>query len=249
MAILKPKIIGRSEWGASLPGGCSTYFGRTLADLARAYNKITVHHDAQWADPGLDLDEAKLRMRSHQQQHINQGWCDLGYHYVMDPSGNIFAGRSIFSIGAHVEGVNTGNLGVCVMGAYHQQSFPKKAEDPLVHLLAYLCEALDLSPDSIYGHRDFNVTECPGSNFYSRLPIIRQRVHEALDLDKPVVDPYERLKVFYHSEKTSATLGSKPLEKLDLRIKLNNGKLDVTLNGKKVTDMKALTLELVRDSQ
>lgn len=264
----KPLINARSTWGAQPPKGGSSYHANTLEDLAKVYTKITVHHDAQWADPNMTVAESKLRLRSHQQQHFNQGWADIGYHYLIDPQGNIFAGRSVFSPGAHVEGVNHGNLGISVMGAYHQQSLPLKAEEALVNLLAYFVQTFDISPDAIYGHRDFNATECPGALLYSRLPVIRSKVRKRLGevehspdsvegapenpkllMEEEEVQSAARLKVFSHSNKVTVLDEGRRKESVSISIKVSPKGITVSVDGKQVKDMKALNFELVRESQ
>ena len=61
--------------------------------------------------------------------HIEKGWADIGYHYVIcngyakkasdyDPKtdGKIETGRAIEHIGAHCQGANSDSIGVCLIG-------------------------------------------------------------------------------------------------------------------------------------
>ncbi len=51
--------------------------------------------------------------------HIKRGFSDIGYHFIIQPDGRIDTGRSIFDVGAHVEGHNTNNIGIAMVGASH----------------------------------------------------------------------------------------------------------------------------------
>lgn len=175
----KPMIITREQWGAG-SASPSTYGTTTLPGLAQIYNKISVHHDASLAPPTMTEAQGKQRMRDHQEQHQAQGWSDIGYHYVIDPHGRIYGGRTIFAPGAHVEHANTGNLGICLMGNFEQQTLPAPQQVALIDLAAWWCDSLDIDPQAIQGHRDFLATACPGRSLYSRLPAIREAVRAKL---------------------------------------------------------------------
>lgn len=248
---VKPNIHSRESWSAQPASGCASYGGSTMRDLSRVYSKITVHHDADVTPPAFTEGEAKIRLRSHQNNHFNQEWCDIGYHYLISPGGHIYAGRSLFSVGAHVEGHNTGNVGVSLMGGFHKQSVTPEAEAALVNLLAWLCDELNISTESIYGHRDFMATECPGANLYNRLPVIRTKVDSLFEPKaKPVeipADDLSRLKVFGKPDLARVILEGEVISSVDLRIQVKDGKPTITLNGKKIPDMRSLTVELVRD--
>ena len=47
-----------------------------------------------------------------------RGWTDIGYHFVIDPAGTIYEGRDIRVRGAHVEGANTGKVGLLLLGDF-----------------------------------------------------------------------------------------------------------------------------------
>lgn len=159
----------------------ASYNATTLPELQAIYSKLTVHHDAQMAAPSMTKDQAMERMRQHQIHHMQgNGWADIGYHYVISPKGLILAGRSIFSPGSHVYQNNTGNLGICLMGNFEQQTPPKVQIDALVQLAAWWCENLDIRPANIKGHQDFLATACPGETLYSELGDVRQRVADLL---------------------------------------------------------------------
>ena len=109
------------------------------------------------------------------------GWGDLGYHYLIDQWGQIWQGRPLDYKGAHVEGDNFGNLGVCFLTNGSQHSLTKEAMNSAVALSAWWVLSFPLIlVDNIKGHRDWMATECPGNFIYSQLPEIRRRVKALL---------------------------------------------------------------------
>jgi hypothetical protein len=39
---------------------------------------------------------------------VGRGWDDIGYHYIIEPNGDVYEGRYLSKKGSHVEGANTG---------------------------------------------------------------------------------------------------------------------------------------------
>lgn len=50
------------------------------------------------------------------QWHIERGFADIGYHFVITPDGTIAMGRPISVVGAHCENHNHNSLGTCLIG-------------------------------------------------------------------------------------------------------------------------------------
>ena len=49
--------------------------------------------------------------------HVEEnGWSDIGYHFVIVKSGGIFVGRDAMTVGAHAKGHNHDSLGICMTG-------------------------------------------------------------------------------------------------------------------------------------
>ena len=114
--------------------------------------------------------------------HVNHnGWRDIAYHYLLrqptdespvqiapgryqDGDAYIESGEE----GAHVYGyVNYYSLGICCIGNFDEEDVPARMWDTLVALLTSFLTALDLSADSILGHKEVadQNTACPGSRF------------------------------------------------------------------------------------
>lgn len=190
--IIPPVVHRRSVWGAS------DFRGNPIPLARPSYEYLTFHHAAGFN--AENYQEGLAQVKAIQDFHQNgRGWSDIGYHFVLDRSGNIFQGRPfmderidftdrpVFAQGAHVGGANTGNIGICLLGCYHppeggfcEQSITPAAMDSLITLMAYLSETYDVSPTRIAGHRDFSSTSCPGDNNYALLDQIRASVQQLL---------------------------------------------------------------------
>ncbi|MEP9372600.1 peptidoglycan-binding protein [Mesorhizobium sp. KR1-2] len=78
-------------------------------DTARQISEIFIHCAA--TPEGKDFTVADIRA-----WHKQRGFSDIGYHYVVYRDGSVMEGRPIGQIGAHVEGHNTGTIGVSYIG-------------------------------------------------------------------------------------------------------------------------------------
>lgn len=48
--------------------------------------------------------------------HLANGWTGIGYHWVIDGSGKLEAGRPWYWEGAHCRGHNHDSIGICLIG-------------------------------------------------------------------------------------------------------------------------------------
>lgn len=128
--------------------------------------------------------------------HVNtNGWCDIGYNWIIDPNGVIYEGRGGGDNvrGAHFCATNSNTMGICLLGTFTSQSPSEAAINSLRKLLAWKsCQegldplAMTFHPSSgknlhtISGHQDGCSTACPGTSFYQDLPSLRIQVDTAL---------------------------------------------------------------------
>jgi hypothetical protein len=82
-----------------------------------------------------------------------RGWTDCGYHAVIETDGGYFRGRPENSPGAHVEGHNTGNLGVCLIGL---DKFTAKQFETLRWCLETWMAAYKIPVDKIFCHYEWD---------------------------------------------------------------------------------------------
>lgn len=80
-----------------------------LADTARTVNEVIFHCTA--TPEGKWFDRADVNA-----WHKQRGWALIGYHYLILLDGTIVVGRPVGMVGAHVQGHNTGTIGVAYIG-------------------------------------------------------------------------------------------------------------------------------------
>ena len=169
-------ITARAGWGAAESTGCGY-------DISKY--RVAIHHTA--SPPG-DTDTSDTRIRQIQSYHINgNGWCDVGYHFLVTQNGQIWEGRPLDYQGAHVGSNNSGNAGISIVGCFEPGACDPSTYGPLVppevtidavsSLVAVLSGqfSFGIDEDSVKGHRDHASasTSCPGENLHSRLDDIR----------------------------------------------------------------------------
>jgi hypothetical protein len=185
-------IITRQVWGA--PPTPSS-----LPNLNA--QRITIHHTTNPAlSPSASQTSEFQRMRSIRDYQVNSnGWADIGYHYVIMPSGRIYEGRYDRKRGAH-DVINDG-FGISFDGNYSSSSITEAQFNSAVALCTQLCERMGINDPTvlvstptyfsgnpnrnlprILGHRDRGNTSCPGTpnGTTVRLEQIRQAVKRAL---------------------------------------------------------------------
>lgn len=158
--------------------------------------KIVVHHTGdEIKDDNLltSTDHQKIDWETKVQNIFKyhaytQKWGDIGYHYLIDPLGNVYEGRGNGDekvIGGHSYLSNTGTVGIAIIGNYENQPLPKKAKTALTKLIAKIADEHHLSLTkkskfhginsyNIIGHRDLGATACPGKKIYSQLSSVRK---------------------------------------------------------------------------
>lgn len=62
-----------------------------------------------------DSKYAKHGVEAIRQWHIERGWSDIGYHFVIERNGALKKGRDLDRVGAHTLGHNK-DIGLCLCG-------------------------------------------------------------------------------------------------------------------------------------
>ena len=165
--VTRPNIISRSQWGAKSPRrSFSTNFSP---------KKVVIHHTA-------GSKGRANQVRICQSYHQNScGWSDIGYHYLISHTGEIFEGRPDNVLGTHVAGANKYCVGISAMGHYSKYQCDQPCWNSLVRLTAYVCSKYRIQPKDIIGHKNMANKDCPGKYIYSRLDELRQAVQQLLE--------------------------------------------------------------------
>jgi hypothetical protein len=133
--------------------------------------RITVHHSAVNSSALLSKADSVHQLESFRQNHVARvdpdtgaHWVDIGYHYIIDPSGRIWEGRPVTIEGAHVSHTNQHNLGVMLMGNFDEQQPARAALESLDAFVAGQVKRYGLRIANVYTHQELRSTECPGRN-------------------------------------------------------------------------------------
>ena len=138
--------------------GANTLSKLNLSVNKRTIKELIVHCSA--TPEGKDYSVDTIR-----QWHLQRGFSDIGYHYVIYRDGSIHTGRDESIIGAHCTGHNTNSIGVCYIGGCASDGkTPKdtRTTEQKQSLVKLLKELKTKYPQaSIHGHRDFSSKACP----------------------------------------------------------------------------------------
>ena len=124
----------------------------------RNINEIIIHCSATPEGRNVTVDEVR-------RWHRQQGFADVGYHYLIYLDGSVHPGRPIEQVGAHCRGHNAHSIGVCYIGGLTadgkrpkdtRTTRQKLALQALVQILK-----LNFPQATVHGHREFAAKDCP----------------------------------------------------------------------------------------
>lgn len=125
--------------------------------------RVIIHCSA--TPEGRDVTSVDIR-----RWHINRGWNDIGYHYVIRLDGTLEYGRSPTVQGAHVKGQNEDSLGVCYIGGMRDgeaaDTMTQSQEDTMRELMCSL--RLVFGDIEFSGHNEYSSKRCPSFNVKER---------------------------------------------------------------------------------
>lgn len=146
---------------------------------------IIIHHTAgPLSQTALEID----------QEHRAEGWAGIGYNYVIDKDGVIFAGRPDMYVPAAAFGRNAESTNIVIIGDFQSNDSgytgePGSAQlESLKALVLYLHKKYPSIARTI-GHRDVATmfypadqapyaTACPGDKLYAHLADVKTYVQE-----------------------------------------------------------------------
>jgi hypothetical protein len=142
----QPGIISRAQWGAdesyrTIGNGCNGQ-----PEYASSVRNAFVHHTVNINTYAASDSAAIVRGIYYMHTH-SDGWCDIGYNFLVDRFGQVFEGRyggiTKAVIGAQAGGFNTGSTGVALIGQFQPGADPPVGTpsaamtDALTKLLAW----------------------------------------------------------------------------------------------------------------
>ncbi|WP_324192302.1 N-acetylmuramoyl-L-alanine amidase [Nocardia puris] len=189
-----PRVISRAQWGADESLRCED---PTYDD---GLGGIVVHHTAGRND--YSKAESAAIVRGIYAYHAETlGWCDIGYHALVDKYGQIFEGhfggldRPVQ--GAHTGGFNENTAGVAFMGNHESEEPSQAAIAAMGQFIGWRARVAGLDPQGtttmisegteftpygegeqvqlpvVFSHRDVGNTTCAGDAAYALMDRLR----------------------------------------------------------------------------
>jgi len=135
----------------------------------RKLDLVVVHCTATrpewWKTRTLNQKVAEVK-RWHVEEN---GWRDIGYHYLIDRDGKVAKGRHVAQVGAHCRGFNKTSIGIALFGGHgsaetdkFSEHFMPEQDDALRRLIKSLQE--HHGDMAIIGHNEKAAKACPGFN-------------------------------------------------------------------------------------
>ena len=133
-------------------------------ELRRNTDLIVVHCAA--TKPSMDIGYDEIR-----KWHVeDNGWDDVGYHFIIRRNGDVERARPAGFQGAHAPAVNSRSVGICLVGGMAENGEPENnfTLEQFLSLKDTINMVLEKYPDikEILGHSDVqdNKPNCPGFN-------------------------------------------------------------------------------------
>jgi hypothetical protein len=139
-------------------------------------NRITIHCSAT-------LNGVKCPAPVIEQWHKSRGFSEIGYHLVIQPDGEAEKGRPLNKQGAHVEGDNENNIGICLIGT---DKFKIKQFEVLRYQLDSIIMVYNIKPWEIWAHNQFQSAiaqkkTCPNMSINQILAWYIGNNHDAIE--------------------------------------------------------------------
>ncbi len=170
--------VPRDEWASFAPDESN------MLPNVTPYFEATFHHSGNKITP--QQVEALHRWRIPTAEKIARQLFadpydngDVGYHFLISPTGTVYEGRSLFWEGAHVSGSNSGNIGIAFLGDFSNRPISVEAYRAAGALLHYLNDVYGRAnggPLLVRSHGEFNLESKGGELAGARSQIDRLKV-------------------------------------------------------------------------
>ena len=119
---------------------------------------LVIHCSA--TKPSMDIG-----LREIKRWHVDDnGWRDVGYHYIIRRNGEVELGRSNRDTGAHAAGYNHKSISLCMVGGMAEDNsaennFTAQQWTALLDLVKQI--KVDYPEANVIGHNEISEKECP----------------------------------------------------------------------------------------
>lgn len=203
-----PTIISRAGWGAD--ESRRTCLPDLSTEVVAAAIHHTASSNGYAAADVPALIRGFYEYHTRPEASGGRGWCDIGYNFLVDQYGRIWEGRAggidVAVVGVHTGGFNSRTFAVSAIGSYDSAAPTAAMTEAISRTVAWKF-AMHRIPGSgtatmvsgggaskypagtvvtfptIFGHRDAQLTSCPGQLLYNQLGAIRARVSALADAD------------------------------------------------------------------
>lgn len=132
----------------------------------RNINEIVVHCTATQPN-WWENRSTEEKVREIRQWHLDRGFNDIGYHWLIDRDGTVVQGRTEDKVGAHTKGHNANSIGISLFGGHGSSSDDKfdenytpEQEFALRQLIAEIKQRYTIQ--KVSGHNEYAAKACPG---------------------------------------------------------------------------------------
>lgn len=201
-----PTIIPRSGWGAD--ESLRTCQPDLSTEVVAAAVHHTASSSSYGAADVPALIRGFYAYHTRPEAAGGRGWCDLGYNFLVDQFGRVFEGRAggvdVDVVGVHTGGFNSRTFAVSAIGSYDTVPPTPAMTEAISRTIAWKFAMHRISGSAnvamvsgggaskypagtvvvfptIFGHRDAQLTSCPGQLLYNQLAAIRARVSALAD--------------------------------------------------------------------
>ena len=185
--VAQPAIISRAAWGADESLRGTNGADCLIPKIDSTVKAAVIHHTA--GTNSYTAAQSASIVRGIYAYHVQgNGWCDIGYNFLVDKYGQIFEGRfggiRLPVHGAHATSWNTNTVGVSFMMNSDTLNPSAASMNSAEALLAWKLGNNYRTPGGwttlvgasipvMFGHRDVMQTDCPGTNLYARIQELR----------------------------------------------------------------------------
>lgn len=171
-------VVPKESWGLQAKmGKCNPH----------SIRQITIHHSGTKIEKNKDVIR---HLKSYQRYHLQQGWMDIAYHFIIDLEGNVYQGRSLDCEGDTFTNYKpNGHLIIMVDGNYEEQSLSTKSWESLRYLVQWGMQTYQVQEKFIHPHQALADTLCPGHALMEQL-----HLHPIAASRQPIILTYMSIK-------------------------------------------------------